>query len=167
VRLFFIVLLALGIGAALGHFGPGLVRAGDQTEFEFQAADPDPKYVKPPRPGQSYGCDPLARGNVFDNRFTRKATIWASQSASNVALRVSDDGKRLLLMRAMDVSAGTTEPEEFKITLNNSSYIMAQEQLTLGVALIILDVRTLKMVWSFNGQGMLGMKGESVLFQCH
>jgi hypothetical protein len=70
-------------------------------------------------------------------------------------------------MRAMDVSAGTTEPEEFKITLNNSSYIMAQEQLTLGVALIILDVRTLKMVWSFNGQGMLGMKGESVLFQCH
>jgi hypothetical protein len=37
----------------------------------------------------------------------------------------------------------------------------------LAVATIIFDVRTLKMVWSVNGQGMLGMKGETVLFQCH
>jgi len=29
------------------------------------------------------------------------------------------------------------------------------------------NVRTMKMVWSYNGQGMLGMKGESVLYQCH
>jgi hypothetical protein len=43
---------------------------------------------------------------------------------------------------------------------------MAEERLILGVALIIVDVRTMKMVWSFNGQGMLGIKGESVLFQC-
>jgi len=67
----------------------------------------------------------------------------------------------------MDVSAGITDPEEFKITSNSSSYMMAEERLTLGVALIIIDVRTMKMVWSFNGQGMLGIKGETVLFQCH
>jgi hypothetical protein len=159
------ILLALGVGAALGHFGPDLVRTG-MTEFAFAAPDPDPQYVKMPRPGQSYGCDPLANGNVIDNRFTHKATVWANQSASNVAVRVSDDGKRLLLMRAMDVSVGITDPEEFKITLNGNSYMMAEEYLTLGVALIIFDVRTMKMVWSFNGQGMLGMKGETVLFQC-
>ena len=52
-----------------------------------------------------------------------------------------------------------------KITWNGSNYLMAEERLTLGVPLIIFDVRT--MVWSFNGQGMLGIKGESVLFQCH
>jgi hypothetical protein len=167
LRLFFLILFALGIGAALGHFGPGLMRAADQTEFEFPAPDPDPKYVKPPQAGQSYRCDPLARGNVFDNRLSRKATVWASQSASNVAVRISDDGKRLLLMRAIDVSAGITEPEEFTLTLNSSSYMMAEERLTLGVASIIFDVRTMKMVWSFNGQGMLGIKGETVLFQCH
>jgi hypothetical protein len=45
--------------------------------------------------------------------------------------------------------------------------MMAQEQITLGVASIIFDVRTMKIVWSVNGQGMLGIKGESVLFQCH
>ena len=70
-------------------------------------------------------------------------------------------------MRATDVSVGITDPEEFKITLNNGSYMMAEEPITLGVALIIFDVGTMKMVWSFNGQGMLGMKGETVLFQCH
>ena len=165
MRLFFIILFALAVGAALGHFGPKLVRAS-MTEFEFPAPDPDPKYVKPPRPGQSYGCDPLADSNVIDNRFTHKATVWANQSPSKVAVRVSDNGKQLLLMRATDVSHGGTEPEEFKITLNSNNYMMAEERLTLGVALIIFDVRTMKMVWSFNGQGMLGMKGESVLFQC-
>jgi len=32
---------------------------------------------------------------------------------------------------------------------------------------IDIDARTNRMVWSFNGQGMLGMKGETVLLQCH
>jgi len=36
-----------------------------------------------------------------------------------------------------------------------------------GISFLIFDVRTMKMVWSYNGQGMLGMKGESVLYQCH
>jgi hypothetical protein len=156
----------LCIGAALAHFGPELVRADDQTEFGFPAPDPDPNYVKPPRPNQSYACDPLARGNVFDERVSHKAIIWASQSASKLAFRISEDGKQLLLMRAMDVSAGNTDPEEFKITSNSPYYLMAEERFILGVALIIFDVRTMKMVWSFNGQGMLGMKGETVLFQC-
>lgn len=167
MRLFFLILFAMVIGAALGHFGPVFVRVADQTEFEFPAPDPDPKYVKPPRPGQSYGCNPLARGNVFLNRLTRKATIWASQSASNVAVRIGDDGKRLLLMVATDVSFGTTEPQEFKITMNmGDDYIMAEQQLTFGIALISFDAKTMRMVWSYNGEGMLGMKGESVLYQC-
>jgi hypothetical protein len=53
------------------------------------------------------------------------------------------------------------------ITLNSRSYLTAQEPLTLGLASLTFDVRTMKMVWSFSGQGMLGMKGETVLFQCH
>jgi len=168
VRLFFLMVLALAIGAALGHFAPRFVLAAEETKFEFPAPDPDPKYVKPPQPGQSYACDPLASGNVTENRLARNATVWVGQSsASKVAVRVSDDGKQLLLARAMDVGAGFTNPEVFKITSSSSSYIMAEERLVLGVALIIVDVRTMKMVWSFNGQGMLGIKGESVLFQCH
>jgi hypothetical protein len=162
-----VIAVALAVGAALGHFNPGFVRAAGLTEFTFPAPDPDPKYVKPPRPGQSYSCDPLANSNVFDDRFKLRATVWANQTASKVAIQISDDGKNLLLMRAMDVSVGIPTPEEFKITTNGSYYMMAEERLTLGVALIIFDVRTMKMVWSFNGQGMLGMKGETVLFQCH
>jgi hypothetical protein len=39
MRLFFLILFALGVGAALGHFGPGLVRGADETEFRFPAPD--------------------------------------------------------------------------------------------------------------------------------
>ena len=70
-------------------------------------------------------------------------------------------------MRAVDVGAGIPDPEEFKITSSSSNCLMAEERILLGVALIIVDVRTMKMVWTFNGQGMLGIKGESVLFQGH
>lgn len=166
MRLFFLILLALAIGAGLGHFGPDLVMAASKTEVTVPAPDPDVKFVKPPRAGQSYACDPLASANVFDDRFDHKATVWTKYEASKVAIQVSEDGKRLSVMRATDVSAGSTQPEDFKITLNNNSYMQAEEQLTLGVALLIFDVRTMKMVWSFNGQGVLGMKGETVLFQC-
>jgi hypothetical protein len=167
MRLFLITIVALIVGAAVGYIGPSMVFASEQTESTFPAPDPDPKFVKPLRPGQSFGCDPLADANVFDDRFHHKATIWTSQSASKVAIQVSPDGKRLSLMRATDVAVGVTQPEEFTITLNGSSYMTAEEHLMLGVASIIFDVKTMKMVWSFNGQGMLGMKGETVLFQCH
>ena len=65
-----------------------------------------------------------------------------------------------MLARATDVSVGVAQPEEFSITLNSSSYLTANENLTLGLASVIFDVRTMKMVWSYNGQGMLSMKGD-------
>jgi hypothetical protein len=123
--------------------------------------------VKPPRAGQSFACDPIAGANVFDDRLKHRATVWTNYSATKLAIQVSDDGKTLLLARATDVSAGVAQPEEFTITLSSTYYLTALENLTLGVASIIFDVRTMKMVWSFNGQGMLGMKGETVLLQCH
>jgi hypothetical protein len=157
VRVVFFILLALAL-ALISAIVVELMHAPTGTsEFTFAAPDPDPRYVKMPRQGQSYACEPLANANVIDHRLTHKATVWANDKVSNVAVRMSDDGKRLLLMRAMDVSVGVTDPEEFKVTLNNNSNMMAEEQITLGV----------KMVWTFNGQGMLGMKGETVLFQCH
>jgi hypothetical protein len=143
-----------------------LINSADQVEFTFPEPDPDPQFVKLPKAGQSYGCDPLARANVFDNRYSKKATIWASQSTSNVAIRVSDDGKRLFLMTASDVKVGLTDPQEFQITSNTNYYMVAEQRFTLGMALMIFDVKTMKMVWTFNGQGMLGMKGESALYQC-
>lgn len=167
MRLLSFILIALVIGAGIGHFGPDFVFAADRTEVIVPALDPNPKFVRLPRPGESFGCDPLAAADVFDDRFTHNATVWTRYKASRLAIQVSGDGKQLSLMRATDVSAGVAQPEEFKITLNSSSYMQAEEKLTLGVALLIFDVRTMKMVWSFNGQGMLGMKGETVLFQCH
>jgi hypothetical protein len=41
-------------------------------------------------------------------------------------------GGRLLLMRAMDVSVGVAQPEEFTVTLNGNSYMTAEEHLYVG-----------------------------------
>lgn len=160
------IVLALILGMGLGYFGPRFVFAAGQTELTFPAPDLDPKAINPTRPGQSFACDPLADANVFDNKLTHKATIWAGQDASKIAIQISDDGKRLSFMKASDVLAGMAQPEVFNITFNGNSYMQAEERLPLGVAFLIFDTRTMKMVWSFNGQGVLGIKGESVLFQC-
>jgi hypothetical protein len=165
LQLLFFVCLALPVGAAVGYFGPAFVFAAQKTEWALPA--PDPQLIRPAEPGASFACDPLADAEVVDNRFNHKATVWTTKQASPVALEISTDGKRLSLMRAMDASHGITQPEEFEITSNTTSYNLAEDgQLTLGVGLIIFDVHTMKAVWSFNGQGMLGMKGETVLFQC-
>ena len=166
MRLIFCILIALGVSTLLRDLGPGLAHSG-LNEFSYSEPDPYPKDVTPPRPGKTYACNPLASANVFDDRYKKKARVLVNDMPSNVAKRITKNEKRLLLARASDVSAGNTDPEEFTITVRDSSYMMAEERLTLGVALLIFDVRTMKMVWSFNGQGMLGMKGETVLFQCH
>lgn len=132
MRQFFLILLALTVGAGLGHFGSDFVMAANRTEWTFPAPDPDAKFVKPPRAWQSYACDPLASANVFDDRFDHRATVWTKYEASKVAIQVSDDGKRLSVMRANDVAAGSTQPEDFKITLNNNSYICRQKAADLG-----------------------------------
>jgi hypothetical protein len=161
------VLVALIFGAGMGHFRPSFVFAASNLKEEnYLAPDPDPALVRPPRPGQSFGCDPIANANVFDDQIKHRATVWTNQTTPQVTIQISGDGNNLLLARAMDV--GVAQPEEFAITLNGNYYLTAEEHLTLGLASIIFDVRTMKMVWSFTGQGTLGgIKGESVLFQCH
>jgi hypothetical protein len=102
VRLFFLILVALGVGAALGYFGPGYVRGSDQTKFAFPAPDPDPKYVKPPKPGQSYACDPLANGNVTENRLAHKAEAARASLAGMGAASALTTGRRLVATAAED-----------------------------------------------------------------
>jgi hypothetical protein len=65
VRLFLLILFAVGVGAALGHFGPVLLRGSDQTEteLEFPAPDPDPKYVKAPQPRRALLFESAMREN--------------------------------------------------------------------------------------------------------
>lgn len=128
------------VGVTAGYVLPRFVGASAQTEASFPAPDPDPKFVKPPGAGQSYGCDPIADANVVDERFKRKAIVWTNQSPSKVAIHVAPNSKRLLLMRATDVAVGVAQPEEFMITSKTASYIAAEEHLTLGIAAIIADV---------------------------
>jgi len=167
MRVLLFVIVTSILGAVVGHFAPSFVFAASSLKEEnYLAPDPDPALVRPPRPGQSFSCDPIANANVFDDRIRHRATVWTNQTTPQVLIQISDDGKNLLLTSATDV--GAAQPEQFAITLDGNYYLAAEEHLPLGLASIIFDVRTMKMVWSFTGQGTLGgIKGESLLFQCH
>jgi hypothetical protein len=167
MRVLLFVLVVTILGAGRGLFGPSsAVTASNLKEETYFAPDPDPALVRPPQAGQSFVCDPIANANVFDDQIKHRATVWTNQTTPQVAIHINEDGKNLLLARAMDIAAA--QPEEFSITLNGNYYMSAEKHLTLGLASIIFDVRTMKMVWSFTGQGTLGgIKGESALFQCH
>jgi hypothetical protein len=168
-RCFGVKLLAGIAGYAVGHFQTLHDTASAESfDFNFPSPpDPDATYVTLPKPGASYGCDPLAWAEVVDERLSHNASVWVRQTVPKLAIRVSNDGKKLLFMNAGDIGVGITDPFEYQITSNSNSYLMAERHDTLVVATIIFDRKTLKMVSTFNAQGMVGIKGESGLYQCH
>jgi hypothetical protein len=68
---------------------------------------------------------------------------------------------------AYDVANGASEGQMLRIVSTSDPYIVAVGNGTLATYSLILNVKTLKAVFSFNGQGMLGVKGISTLFICH
>jgi len=44
---------------------------------------------------------------------------------------------------------------------------MATGPFNFGASSLIFDLKTLKAIYSYTGQGMLGIKGQSILFTCH
>jgi hypothetical protein len=125
MRIILLVLCALVAGVALGYFGPGLVSAASDQKTLIIAA-PNPTLVRPPKPGQSYGCDPIADANAFFDVFAEhRATVWTSRSASVVAIQISNDGETVSLAKAMNASIGVVDPEEFTVTQNGNYYLTA------------------------------------------
>ena len=95
------------------------------------------------------------------------ANAHAGHGTEKVALTLSSDGKTLSVLYAYDLANGVTEPIPLVVHSRTSSYIVAAGEQTLGETAVILDVRSGKAVISFTGQGMLGIKGSSLLMQCH
>jgi hypothetical protein len=73
------------------------------------------------------------------------------------------------LLSAEQLNAGITDagpPIPITYDARDGSYIVANKADGLDVTTVILDLRTLKGVVSYTGQGMIGMKGRSSLIAC-
>jgi hypothetical protein len=95
------------------------------------------------------------------------ANADAGRTSEKVSLNLSDDGKTLFVLYAYDVGNGVTDPIPLTVHSKTKSYVVAAGQQLLGETAVILDVKSWKAVISFTGQGMLGIKGSSLLLQCH
>jgi len=87
--------------------------------------------------------------------------------ADKYALSMTADGKFIFLLATFEVEQGATDAgDPIPISYKDGNYIVANRAKGLDVISIILDVRTLKAVISYTGQGMLGIKGRSILASC-
>jgi hypothetical protein len=78
------------------------------------------------------------------------------------------DGKGIFMLPASAVRAGATDAgDPIPITSASKAYIVASRANGLDVHTLILDVRTLKAVWTYTGQGMSGIKGFATVLACH
>ena len=106
---------------------------------------------------------------AYENRLDGPtANARAGAGTEHVAIRMSPDGKGIFMLPASAVRAGASDAgDPIPITSASKTYIVASRANGLDVHTLILDVRTLKAVWTYTGQGMLGIKGFATLLACH
>jgi hypothetical protein len=165
----------MALSAAAGFYFNHLAHDPSEPELELNFPDYNPQLVNPVTPGQEYGCDATTEAEAAENRIHTNgaglaptANARSGTATDKVALRIAEDGKGVYALFAFDVAHGATDAgDPIPIIEQTSDYLVASRRDNLGVTSLILDVKTLKAVVSFTGQGMLGTKGRSLLLQCH
>ena len=162
-----VVLIALG--AVGGVYVNRLLQRGE-GDLELRFPDSDPKVLRPVVAGQDY-----TKAEAFENHIhtegTRPAPTANARSGvgtDKVALKITNDGKGILLLSASDVGHGVTDAgDPLPITVWTQGFIVANRARGLDIVSLVLDLKTLKAVVSYTGQGTLGINGRSLLLACH
>ncbi len=157
----FILLSAVG-----GYYIPRLYNS--QVALKLNFPDPNTKIFGKVTPGESYGCKAMIEARAYEDRFDKTANAQSSIGTDKFALKIAEDGKGIFLLSAVDVQYGATDAgNPIPITLKTDDYIVANRAVGLDVNALILNLKTFKGVFSYTGQGMLGIKGHSFLLDCH
>jgi hypothetical protein len=164
----FTVVVLLLFAAAAGFYIPRLMQYPHQSEFSVKLVDPDPKWLTPAAANSSYGCEAVTEANTFEDRLAgSNAMALAGFGTDKMSLKITGDGKGVVVLFAAAVAAGVTEASDpIPITYKTDRYIMATGPVNFGASSLIFDLKTLKVIYSYTGQGMLGVKGQSILFTC-
>ena len=171
--LLIIGLVLIALGAVGGIYVNRLVQRGE-GDLELRFPDSDPKVLRSVAAGQDYGCNAVTEAETFENHLhtegTRAAPTANARSGAGtdkVALKITNDGKGILLLSASDVGHGVTDAgDPIPITVWAQGVIVANRARGLDVVSLVLDVKTLKAVVTYTGQGMLGINGRSLLLAC-
>jgi hypothetical protein len=162
------------LSAAGGFYFNRLVHDPGKADLELDFPDIDSQFIEAVAPNKEYGCSAITEAEASENRIhtggaglAPTANALSGTATDKVALRIAADGKGLFLLFAFDVAHGATDAgEPLPILQQTKNYVVASRPDVLGVTSVILDAKTLKAVVSFTGQGMLGIKGRSLLLQC-
>jgi hypothetical protein len=149
------------ISVALGYF----VRDYIDTTATTVISVPFPDMGHKPS-SLDLGCTSLLVGAAYENRFDHTADVRVERAPTKLALRISPDKKKAYVLYAFDVENGATEPIELNVESATEAYIIAHGQQIVGSTNVILDMQTYKAIINYTGQGMLGIKGGSVVVQC-
>jgi hypothetical protein len=157
-----VVAIAVSAALALGYFGHDYLNVNKM----LVVSKPFPDVAYKPA-SLDLGCSAIMTGTAYEDRFEHSANVRVEHEGAKLALRISPDRKKAYVLYAFDVSNGVTEPVELDVESATSSYIVAHGAQLVGGTSIILDMKTYKAVVNYTGQGLLGIKGGSVLAQCH
>jgi hypothetical protein len=173
--------ILMSLAALAGFYVPRFVQYPAYAEFAAIFPDPAKDYAKEFSLDRGWGCSAVAIANAYENRlaaagaperpsgFAISGLTEGNQPAEKFAIKMSDDKKGILLLSADQLNVGITnadEPIPITYDASDGSYVVANKAEGIDVTTIILDLRTLKGVISYTGQGMLGMKGRSSLIAC-
>ena len=165
-RVLVIVALVIAVAAG-GFFIPRLLQFPNQIAFRFKFPDQDVS-KKPIAPNESYACTAITQAEVYENREDGPTgNAGAGHWGDDVTLKVSSDGKGISVVLPFDVANGATVPADaIPIVSIDGSYVVATRSDAPGVVTLVLDVSTLKAVFTYSGQGMTGIRGRSILIAC-
>ncbi len=164
-----LTIIALVIGsAAAGFFVPRLLQFPSRIEFRYKFPDQIPT-AKPIAANVGYECTATTQSEVYENRLGNPmGNAAAGKGGDEVTLKVTTDGKGILVsfpFAAADDTGDVSAP--IPIASQNENYVVASRANGPDVLTLILDVGTLKAIYSYSGQGLAGIRGRSMLLACH
>jgi len=167
VRALAIVVIAALAGAAAGFFIPRLLQWPSRIDFKYRFPDRTTA-SKPIAPGLIYACTAVTQAEVYENREAEPtANVGSGKGGDEVSFKISDDKKGILVAFPFAAAADASDVSEPLPIVNQSgSYVVASRASGTDIVTVFLDVSTLKAIYTYTGQGMVGIRGRSLLLAC-
>jgi len=161
------IVAAIIVAAAAGFFVPRFFQFPPRIDFKYRFGDPI-LTPKPIAPNVSYECVAFTQAEVYENREDGPtANVSSGKGGDEVALKITEDGKGMMISFPFAAANDTADFDKpIPIAAQNGNYVVASRTNGADIVTLILDVNTLKAVYSYSGQGMVGIRGRSLLLGC-